>query len=42
MVDEVAGNWKKEAIRNIELHWLLEGLAPNYHIKTVAKPLTHR
>jgi transposase len=22
---------EKEAIRNIELHWLLEGLAPNYH-----------
>ena len=22
---------EKEAIRNVELHWLLEGLAPNYH-----------
>jgi hypothetical protein len=22
---------EKEAIRNVELDWLLEGLAPNYH-----------
>ena len=22
---------EKEAIRNVELHWLLEGLSPNYH-----------
>ena len=22
---------EKEAIRNVELHWLLEGLTPNYH-----------
>ena len=22
---------EKEAIRNVELHWLLEGLGPNYH-----------
>ena len=22
---------EKEVIRNVELHWLLEGLAPNYH-----------
>lgn len=30
-VYSVAENLEKEAIRNVKLHWLLEGLALNYH-----------